>query len=88
MGNGRGASPFVKVSTLFFCLMELRGRVHACACMCVRVCVRACVVCACACVYACACARPCKNVKNPQKNAKKYTPPMRKKIVFFLRRHT
>ena len=69
-----------------FCLIELRARVHvyACVCACMRASVRR--VCVCVCVYACACARPCKNVKNPQKNAKKYTPPCEKKIVFCLLR--
>jgi len=67
--------------------MELRVcatcmRVYVCACVresvCMRVRVRV--------RNACACAHPCKNVKNPQKNAKKYTPPCEKKIVFCLRR--
>lgn len=59
----------------------MRVRVCVCVCTCERaLCVRVRVR------NACACARPCKNVKNPQKNAKKYTPPCEKKIVFCLRR--
>ena len=82
MGNGRGASPFVKASTFFLPYGIASTCARVCVCMRVRVCVQACVVCACACV----CVRVCvharvKTSKNPPETQKN-RPPLAKKKSF------